>query len=445
LAAGITWTNAEVRLNTNTPGYDNSDSCAIAAAGSNVYVVWEDTRNGNEDIYLNYSNNHGVTWRNSDIRLDTNTAGASRSISPEVAASGSNVYVVWYDNRDGSYTDIYMNYSNDAGHTWQASDIRLNTDSAGTNYAHSPKIVATGDKVYVVWQDSREGSTSATNLYLNYSHDAGANWLASDKRIDHRVGEPYEVSLYAEGNNVYVCWDEYGDSYLDIFFTRSTDSGATWLASDTRINNTSLGDCSTPRMAVHGNNIHITWDRYYNYSNYFYWARSSDGGVTWPDSDTLIANTANGNVAVGDTNVSVLYPYSNQLLVKSKPDDATDWTADPVVARTQSAASCADWLFLAQGSNVFAVWEDQICIDQSIYFNYSLDNGQTFLEYAVPLNTTACSGTWVATATTPAMAASDQAVYVAWEDARNAYKDVYIRVGRLGGALIGGVLGLLLQ
>ena len=445
LADGITWCAGDVRLNTNTPGYTNAEDCAIAAAGSNVYVVWEDGRNGNEDIYLNYSNNYGTSWQASDIRLDTDTAGAKRSLSPKIAACGNNVYVVWRDNRNGSNTDIYLNYSNDAGHTWQGSDLRLNTGTAAANFVHTPVVAATGDKVYVVWHDAREGSSSATNLFLNYSHNAGATWLASDKRIDHRVGEPYEINLYAEGNNVYVCWDEHGGTNLDIFFTRSTNSGVTWPDSDTRVNNISEGDCSTPRMAVRGNNIHVTWDRYSNYSTYFYWARSTDGGAIWPVSDTLIENTLHGRVAVGDANVSVLYPYDNALLVETKPDDGTGWTAAPVTVRNPSAMAHADWLFMARGSNVFAVWEDQICADESIFFNYSLDGGATFLTYPISLNTTACGEIWEAKATTPAMAASDQAVYVAWEDARNTYKDVFIRVGRLGGGVcLGGPLQMLL-
>lgn len=444
LADGITWCASDVRMNTNLPGYDDSENCHVAAAGSNVYVVWEDTRNGNEDIYLNYSNNNGTSWQSSDIRLDTDTAGAYRSQYPKVAASGSNVYVVWRDNRNG-YTDIYLNYSNDAGHTWQASDIRLDTDTAGASYSYDPVVAATGNKVYVIWRDERQGSFSAMNIFLNYSHDSGANWLASDKRIDHSNVDPYELNLYAEGDNVYVCWDEHGGSYIDIFFTRSTNSGVTWQDSDTRINNTSLGDCGTPRMAVNGNHVHITWDRYYNYSNYFYWACSTDGGNTWPASDILFASTRSGAVAVGDTNVSVLYPYNSQLLVKSKSDDNSGWPADPEIIRAYDVKNYSDWLFIARGSGVFAVWEDERCLDQSIYFNYSLDDGATFLSNPIPLNITAC-GDPAARATTPAMAVSDQAVYVAWEDRRNSYADVYVRVGRLGGGVcLGGPLQMLLD
>ena len=38
----------------------------------------------------------------SDIRLDTDTAGAAESYLPKIAISGSNIYTVWHDERNGN-------------------------------------------------------------------------------------------------------------------------------------------------------------------------------------------------------------------------------------------------------------------------------------------------------------------------------------------------------
>ena len=446
-AEGISWQPSDVRMNTNTPGYNDSQYVDVAATGSNVYVVWEDSRNGNEDIYLNYSNDNGSTWQASDIRLDTDTAGAKRSLFPKIATSGSNVYAVWKDNRNGNL-DIYLNYSNDYGHTWQASDIRLDTDDAGSNYSYNPIVAASGNKVYVVWFDQREGSTSAMNIFCNYSADAGANWLATDKRIDHTAGEPYEMNLYADGSNVYVAWDEVTNSGQNIYFTHSTNSGDTWPETDTKINHNDDGTCGTPRMAVQGSDIHITWDHSYNYTYTIRYSSSTDGGVTWPDSDTILAYDRSAEVTASDAIVHVLYPDNDQLLMKSK-DSVTDWPTTPVVVRNYDVKSYSRWSVTAQNSNVFAVWEDQLCLDQSIFFNYSSDSGQTFMSYPVPVNTTSCSAAMDAIALKPRMAVSDSYIYVAWQDGRNTHRDVYLRVGKLptqqGPGGISGVFMLLLN
>ena len=74
-----------------------------------MYVVWFDYRDGDGDIYFNYSIDEGATWKANDIRLDTgDTPGANKSEEPKVNCSGDNIYVVWTDDRNGM-RDIYFN------------------------------------------------------------------------------------------------------------------------------------------------------------------------------------------------------------------------------------------------------------------------------------------------------------------------------------------------
>lgn len=85
---GATWEN-DVRL-TNAPGVAASTS--IAARGDRVFAVWEDNRDGNEEIYCKYSLSNGSQW-SEDLRL-TNNAAPSRYPSLATDAAG-NVYVVY--------------------------------------------------------------------------------------------------------------------------------------------------------------------------------------------------------------------------------------------------------------------------------------------------------------------------------------------------------------
>jgi hypothetical protein len=73
---------------------------------------------------------------------------------PNVAASGSNIHVVWDDNRDGgNNVEIYYKRSTDSGLTW-SQDIRLTQD---TNYSMYPFIAVMQSYVHVIWMDSRFG------------------------------------------------------------------------------------------------------------------------------------------------------------------------------------------------------------------------------------------------------------------------------------------------
>ena len=178
----VGYTPPDVRMDTDMPGGDRSQFPQIAASGDSVYVTWEDSRNGDQDIYFNRSLDGGATWLTDDVRLNTDAPGTAKSRFPEIAASGDSVYVTWQDSRHGGRDsgEIYFNRSLDGGATWLTSDIQLNTDLLGVADSFFPKIAASGDNVYVTWVDLRNDITEYENgydIYFNRSLDAGATWM----------------------------------------------------------------------------------------------------------------------------------------------------------------------------------------------------------------------------------------------------------------------------
>jgi len=127
----------------------NSSCPSVAAFGSNIHVVWHDDRNGNPEIYTKRCTDGGTTW-DPDLRL-TNEGATSENSS--VAVSGSNVHVIWQDNRDGNY-EIYFKRSSDWGTTW-SPDLRLTINSASSYYS---SVAASGPRIHVVWEDNRDGN-----------------------------------------------------------------------------------------------------------------------------------------------------------------------------------------------------------------------------------------------------------------------------------------------
>ncbi len=66
-----------------------------------LIVVWQDHREGNNDIYLATSSDGGSSW-SANQRVDDTGAGPSNQYSPFAAvASDGKVAVVWQDDRDG--------------------------------------------------------------------------------------------------------------------------------------------------------------------------------------------------------------------------------------------------------------------------------------------------------------------------------------------------------
>jgi hypothetical protein len=99
---GTNW-GTDKRLSYNSA---ESWSPSIAVSDSNVHLVWMDRRNGfNGEIYYNHSFDNGANWDTDTTRLTNDPAV---SWFPSIAVSGSNVHVVWEDHRHGNnYGEIY--------------------------------------------------------------------------------------------------------------------------------------------------------------------------------------------------------------------------------------------------------------------------------------------------------------------------------------------------
>ena len=332
---GATWQASDIRLDMgDLPGNSHSSYPQISSIENNVYVVWQDERNGwRSDIYFNYSHDGGATWQASDIRLNTgDPQGHSSSRHLQISCYENHVYVVWQDFRNGS-SDIYFNYSHDKGLTWQALGIRLDTgDSPGNFSSYTPQISSSGNHVYVVWYDYRNGRS---DIYFNYSLNSGADWQASDIRLDTGdfQGRSYSYSpqISSFENNIYVTWQDERNCWYrdDIYFNYSQDRGATWLESDIRLDTGDLlgnSHSSYPQISSFGNNVYVVWTDYRNGLIDIYFNCSQDGGMIWLASDVRIntdydnkpedSNSYNSQITGSDTRIFVVWINSN-----SRKDD----------------------------------------------------------------------------------------------------------------------------
>lgn len=303
---GATWFADDVRIDSDGPGAAASTQVRIACSGDEVYVAWIDWRNGGADVYFNHSQDGGQSWQPSDARLDTNLPGSSTSSEPRITSQGNQINVIWVENGD-----IYSNYSADGGATWQPAHVRVDADPTPfPNVAASPRVAAWGDIVYAVWQDERSGEA---DIYFNVSYDGGASFDSTDLRLD--VGDipgartSSNPDICADGANVYVVWQDKRAEYSvfhDIYFTRSTDAGFSFEV-DRRLDHGITGgkaEARRPVIACEGVNLVVAWSDWRNGPQPDAYASTSiDGGQTWSarpfrlDSD-LPGSAASQNVRV---------------------------------------------------------------------------------------------------------------------------------------------------
>jgi hypothetical protein len=139
-------------------------SLAVDAAGR-VHAAWTDLRAREPDTNIFYArrDNGGGTF-SSNRRLDDSNNGfdpnrdtPSNQWHPGLAAAGNDLFAVWQDNRLGN-NDIFFTSSADAGATFAASE-RVDDTGAGQSEQSKPSLALDSDTCHVVWEDNRRGNS----------------------------------------------------------------------------------------------------------------------------------------------------------------------------------------------------------------------------------------------------------------------------------------------
>jgi hypothetical protein len=257
------------------------------------------------------STNGGATWTfdgtisGSQTNTDKQMEWADHSASSPYA---NNIYAIWHNGNPA-----FMNHRTSTG--WgtpiQVSDSQatgtcigadVKTNSAGDVFGFFPDTGSRG--IFVVKSTNGGGSFAApVKLVTTYdSYDIGVPAFSSRRILLYVSGGAYKNGTT---NNVYALWtDLSGDSGCTaaanepgtsttstcktrIWFSRSTDGGATWSARVKLNNQSSLNDQFNPFLAVDettGTIGAIYYDTVADPNRKkvdVYYQMSSDGGATW--------------------------------------------------------------------------------------------------------------------------------------------------------------------
>jgi hypothetical protein len=395
---GQTWELPDIGPldNGDTPGASLSWQQRLSSSGSNVYCVWDDYRNGNANVFFNYSSNNGLTWA-TDKQIDN--AAPGQADSPEITSWSNYVYAVWHDLRNGM-GDIYFSVSANNGFSW-STPTRIDLgDGAGVSDAHSPRIACSGTNVYCMWADNRSGGNYY--IYFNYSTNAGAMWQTSSVQLNQGLGQhcgvPVRGGLETSGSYVYACWED--DRALSgrsgIFFNHSPNNGATWSA-DFEVSDTG-SYCSMPSMDIEGNNVYIGWqdDRVApgSFMNDIYFDYSTDNGGTWHSPDINIDHMVGirDNIVMIESEGNYVYATwldgrrwggsAFDVFFNRSSDNGANWSSEVLINHGTWPVGimfCNPVITAGNGYvNVF--WPDpRVWGIPNIYTNYSTDNGATWL------------------------------------------------------------------
>ena len=284
----------DIRL---TEDSSTSSTACIAVLGLRVHVAWNDSRDGNSEIYYKRSLDGGEHWE-ADVRLTQDTAISGTA---SLATANSMVHAVWRERHDGPDGEIYYMRSTDEGAHW-CSAVRLTNNPA---YTLNPTIAVSDSIVHVLWNDSRDGNRK---IYYKRSTNAGVSW-GSDERLTNDRFTSQLPSVAVSGSNVHAVWTDFRNGNYEIYYKRSADGGMNW-GTDTRLT-TSMDTSMWSSIAVSGSTVHVVWQDDRESTDDIFYKKSTDGGTHW-EADTRISNNGatsseRPTVAVSDSAVHVVW------------------------------------------------------------------------------------------------------------------------------------------
>jgi hypothetical protein len=201
---GSSWMTKRITWNSGI-----SDQASVAAHSSgNIYVVWREHTPGNAEVYFQRSTNGGTSWTTKRL-----TWNAGMSLRPDIALdSNGYIHVTWYDTSQGDY-EIFYKKSTDNGTSWITKRLTWNP-----SFSQGPKIATdSSNAVHVVWQDY---SPSNWNAFYKMSTDGGLNW--SQQRISWSDGVSVEPEItISPSEKIYIVWTDYSPGNPEIYFKKN--------------------------------------------------------------------------------------------------------------------------------------------------------------------------------------------------------------------------------
>jgi hypothetical protein len=267
---GEDW-QTNVKISDDTGPVDHwSPSIAVNRSG-NAYCVWDDSRNGNLDIYFSYRPSGG-NWQ-PNVKVNDNSDTTSQW-HPSIAVDQTgNAYSVWIDNRNGN-PDVYFSYR-PAGGNWQ-SNIRVN-DDPGTAGQWCPAIaVDTNGNAFCAWHDDRNGNR---DIYFAFRPNGG-NWGANMKVSDDLgINDQWYPSIAVDDNsNAYCAWMDKRDGHWDIFSAYRPANGS-WMTNKKVNDGVDTLAQKFPSIAVdQTGNAYCVWEDGRNGNSDIYFSYCLSGG-----------------------------------------------------------------------------------------------------------------------------------------------------------------------
>jgi hypothetical protein len=390
---------------------------SIASDGTNYLVVWHDYRSDFAyDIYGARVTSSGEVLDTAGIPIST---AANWQSSPTIAFDGLNYLVVWQDDRSLD-RDIYGARVTFSGEVLDTSGIPI---SKAASYQSSPSIVSDGTNYFIVWEDNRNGSD---DIYGARVTPSGTVLEPGIIPISEAEGNQEYPSIAYDGTNFLVVWQDSCNGFSDIYGTRVTSSGEILDTSGIPIS-TAANNQYSPFIAFDGANYLVVWEDNRSGSNDIYGARVTQLGEVLDTSGIPISTAINNqyypSIASDGANFLIVW-YDNRngsydiYGARVTPSGEVLDTSGIPISKTLDEQFIPSITY--DGANYLVVWEDDRNLNYDIYGARVSPSGEVLDTSGIPISTEIHSQYY------PSIAFDGTNYFIIWQDARSGYSfDIY--------------------
>lgn len=312
---------------------------------------------------------------------------ADRSLHPWAAVDQSDVVHVAWDEIVEDIYKIYYRRSTNFGGTWDP--IRVLSEGMENRHVLSINVPAnTNGLIYVFFYTYDSG---IKKLYYSLSSDSGVTW-GQPNLIRECSGCSTPLVRTDDNGNFLLLQERLNGTIYDVYFARSTDRGATWPII-TNVSN-SFVDSRYPAFDVGANgNIHIAWSEDPSGADEVYYSRSSDNGATF-SAPLAIANSQNNfEIEVEADSLGEVYlfwvttsqgpPFTNTFYMSYSTNGGTTFSPGGPQWGYQywwDTSVCVD---RAGNINYLDSWYDLAISCNCVSYNRSMDYGANWDSFSI--------------------------------------------------------------
>jgi hypothetical protein len=397
---------------------------SVASDGTNYFAVWQDAR----DTTTNRFDIYGARIDTSGILLDTNGiavfADTATQIGPSISFNTTDYLIVWEDHRTDALGIVGARVDT-AGTVLDPSGITISGISSLPEW--HPSVTFNNEHYFVVWGDDRNGTYP--DIYGARVDTSGTVLDTVNIPISVTPGVKGRPAITSNGDGCFSVWEDDRDYPAGDVYGARIDAAGIVLDPQGIDVTTATAFHDNPGVACSSENSLIAWGDYRNglYSSDIYGARVDTTGNILDSPSFMLCTAQFGqyspSIAFNSTDYCVVWTHNigGAWATKGTRVSTSGIVLDPSFISISSGGNAMSPHIASNNAGFLAVWVD--------YRNSYTSPDIYGARIGAAGNVLDPSGIAISTLGTleymPSVGYGSPYYLVAWEDLRNGLLDIY--------------------